>query len=116
VDVPEVPLSQIVALVRDCPTARFVLVNGDRYVGSPLGRKGSGLPANYLIEFSRMDSKPANEIGLLLANLGAGRLAFGTGMPFQYPNPALLKLEVLGVIPADKELISWRNAARWLPS
>jgi uncharacterized protein len=116
VDVPEVPLASIVTLVQACPTSRFVLLNGDRYVSSPLGRKGSGLPANYLIEISRMDSLLANEIGQLIANLGAERLVLGTGMPFQYPDPALLKLEVLAASPADKELISWRNAARWLPS
>jgi uncharacterized protein len=116
VDVPEVPLTEIVTLVQACPTSRFVLLNGDRYVSSPLGRKGSGLPANYLIEFSRMDSLLANEIGQIVANLGAERVVFGTGMPFHYSDPALLKLEVLEATPADKELISWRNSARWLPS
>jgi predicted TIM-barrel fold metal-dependent hydrolase len=116
VDVPEVPLAEIATLFRSCPASRFVLLSGDRYVSTPLGRKGSGLPANYVIEISRMDSLLANEIGQLIANLGAERLVFGTGMPFQYPDPALLKLEVLEASPADKERISWRNAARWLPS
>jgi predicted TIM-barrel fold metal-dependent hydrolase len=114
VDVPEVPLAEIVSLVQACPTARFVLLNGLQFVTTPLGRKGSGLPSNYLIEISRMDSLLANEIGQLVANLGAERLVFGTGMPFHYPDPALLKLEVLEASPEDKEKIAWRNAARWL--
>ena len=36
-------------------------------------------------------------------------------MPFNYPDPALLKLEVLAVSPEQKERIAWRNAAEWLP-
>ncbi len=116
VDVPEVPLTEIVSLIQSFPNSRFVLLNGERYVSSPLGRKGSGLPANYLIELSRMDSMLADEIGQLVANLGAERVVFGTGMPFHYPDPALLKLEVLDASPADKALISWQNVARWLPS
>jgi predicted TIM-barrel fold metal-dependent hydrolase len=61
-----------------------------------------------------MDSLLANEIGQLIANLGAERVVFGTGMPFNYPDPALLKLEVLEASREDKEKIAWRNAARWL--
>jgi hypothetical protein len=114
VDVPDVPLGEIADLVAACPDARFVLLNGQQYVNSPLGRKGGGLPSNYAIEISRMDSLLANEIGQLTANLGADRLWFGTGMPFHDPDPALLKLEVLDASREEKEAISWRNAARWL--
>jgi uncharacterized protein len=114
VDVPEVPLTEIVSLVQACPSARFVLLNGLQLVSTPLGRKRNGLPSNYRIEISRMDSLLANEIGQLVANLGAERLVFGTGMPFNYPDPALLKLEVLEASPEDKEKISWRNAVQWL--
>jgi uncharacterized protein len=115
VDVPDIPLSEIASLVQAFPKARFVLLNGLGYLSSPLGRKESGLPANYLIEISRLDSLLANEIGQLIASLGTDRLVFGTGMPFSYPDPALLKLEVLTANQEDKEKIYWRNAARWLP-
>jgi predicted TIM-barrel fold metal-dependent hydrolase len=115
VDIPEVPLAEIVSLVQACPTARFVLLNGHQYVSSPLGRKESSLPANYAIEISRLESVLDNEIGQLIAKLGAERLVFGTGMPFNYPDSTLLKLEVLEASPDDLEKISWRNAARWLP-
>jgi predicted TIM-barrel fold metal-dependent hydrolase len=114
VDVPDIGLGEIVALVQACPKAKFILLNGAQYVGSPLGRKDTGLPANYVIEISRMDSLLANEIGQLIANLGIERLVFGTGMPFSYPDPALLKLEVLAATDEDKQKISWRNAERWL--
>jgi predicted TIM-barrel fold metal-dependent hydrolase len=115
VDVPEVPLAELAALVTACPEARFVFVNGIGFVNSPLGRKGGDLPANYLIEISRMDSVLADEIGQLVANLGAERLAFGTGMPFNDPDPALLKMDVLAATGGEKEQIFGRNAARWLP-
>ena len=56
----------------------------------------------------------ANELGQLIANLGADRVVFGTGMPFNYPDPALLKLEVLDASEPDKEKIRGQNAAQWL--
>ena len=82
--------------------------------GRPLGRKNNGLPANYAIEISRLSAVLANEIGQLIANLGADRLVFGTGMPFNYPDPALVKLEVLDASEPDKEKIRSQNAASWL--
>ena len=67
-----------------------------------------------MIEISRLSAVLANEIGQLIADLGADRLVFGTGMPFNYPDPALVKLEVLGASEEDKEKIRWKNAAAWL--
>jgi len=110
-DVPDVPLAEIAALVNACPDARFILVNGAGFTGSPLGQKESQLPANYAIEISRLSAVMANEIGQLLGALGADRVVFGSGMPFNYPDPALLKLEVLTASEEDKEKIRWRNAA-----
>jgi hypothetical protein len=114
VDVPDVPLDEIVELVKVCPEVKFILVNGIGFVNSPLGRKGSGLPANYLIEISRLSALLRNEIGQLIEEVGAERLAFGTGIPFKYPDPALLKLEVLDAGEEEKEMIRWRNAAELL--
>lgn len=111
VDVPDVPLAELVDLVQACPTARFVFANGAGFVGSELGRKGNRLPGNYAIEISRLSAVLANEIGQLIANVGAERVVFGTGMPFNYPDPSLVKLEVLEASQSDKEKIRWRNAA-----
>jgi predicted TIM-barrel fold metal-dependent hydrolase len=114
VDVPDVPLGEIVALLKACPKARFILVNGLDYVNSPLGRKDSGLPSNYAIEISRLSALLADEIGQLVTTLGADRLMFGTGMPFSYPDPALAKLEVLKASNEAKEKIAGQNAVKWL--
>ncbi len=115
VDVPDVAVSELVPLVQAFPKARFVFVNGSGFAGSPLGRKDPVLPENYLIEISRLSAVLENEIGQLIANLGADRVVFGTGMPFAYPDPALLKVDVLDASPEVKEKIRWENAARWLP-
>ncbi|MCX7806175.1 MAG: amidohydrolase family protein [Planctomycetota bacterium] len=110
-DVPDVPLSDIAELAKACPGARFILVNGAGFIGSALGRRGRDAPANCFIEISRLSAVLRNELGGLLKNLGAGRLVFGTGVPFNYPDPALVKMEVLDASPAAKEKIFWRNAA-----
>jgi len=39
---------------------------------------------------------------------------FGTGMPFNYPDSALVKLEVLDANESDKEKIRSHNAMAWL--
>ena len=113
-NVPDVPLEEIVELVRAHPKARFVLLNGAGYTGSALGRKDNGLPANYAIGLSRLTALLANELGRLITNLGAERVMFGTGMPFNYLDPALVKLEVLDASEADKEKIRSQNAMTWL--
>ena len=99
VDVPDLSLDDLVALVRACPEARFLLLSGIGYARMPLGRQGSHLPANYCIEISRLTAFLDDELGALVKSLGPGRIVFGTGMPFSYPDPALLKLEVLAVSP-----------------
>jgi hypothetical protein len=113
-DVPDVPLDEIVALVKAYPKARFILLNGIGYTGSALGREENGLPANYWIEISRLTATLANEIGTLVSRLGAERVVFGTGMPFKYPDPSLVKLEVLDLTPQDREKICSANAVRLL--
>jgi predicted TIM-barrel fold metal-dependent hydrolase len=113
-NVPDVPLEEIVELVKAHPKARFLLLNGLGYTGSPLGRKDNGLPSNYAIELSRLSAVLANELGQIITNLGAERVMFGTGMPFNYPDPALVKQEVLDASEADKEKIRSQNAMAWL--
>ena len=113
-NIPDVPLAEIVELVKAHPKARFILLNGIGYTRSPLGRRDNGLPSNYAIELSRLSAVLANELGQLITNLGAERVMFGTGMPFKYPDPALVKLEVLDASEADKENIRSQNAMTWL--
>lgn len=112
VDVPDLQPSELVPLIESCPAGRFVLINGAGFAGSPLGRKSSDLPANYVVEISRLSAVLANEIGRLVSELGPDRVVFGTGMPFNSPDPALVKMEVLDVPDDVKEQIRWKTAAR----
>jgi predicted TIM-barrel fold metal-dependent hydrolase len=113
-NVPDVSLEEIVELMKAHPKARFILLNGIGYTRCPLGRKDNGLPSNYAIGLSRLSAVLANELRQLITNLGTERVMFGTGMPFNYPDPALVKLEVLEVSEADKEEIRSQNAITWL--
>ena len=114
VDVQDLTLAEIVPLVQAKPQARFILLNGAGYAGSPLGNTKGGLPANYWIEISRLSAVMTKEIAKLAGDLGADRLLFGSGMPFNPPDPSLVKMEVVDLGDSDKEKILWKNAARLL--
>ncbi len=114
VDVPDVDKDEIAGLVKAAPKAQFILMSGSGFTGSVLGRKNNGLPANYAIEICLLTALLTNELGQLLEDLGEDRLVFGTGMPFHYPDPAILKLEVLEASESVKEKIRRGNAARLL--
>jgi len=111
VDVPDLRPAELAPLVKSCPKARFVLVNGTGFAAT-LGAKAAELPANFVIEISRLSAVLANEIGQLVSRLGPDRVVFGTGMPFNSPDPALVKLEVLDLPEAVKEQIRWKTAAK----
>jgi predicted TIM-barrel fold metal-dependent hydrolase len=114
VDVPDLSLADVATLVKSCPQTRFLILNGFGYRSSPLARKSSGLPANYAIEISRLTALLDSEIGFLMKELGADRLVLGTGMPFNYPDPALLKVDVLAASREQKDQLLGGNAARML--
>jgi predicted TIM-barrel fold metal-dependent hydrolase len=114
VDVPDITAQEAIALVRAAPEATFIFGNSSGFISSALGRKENGLPANYSIEISLLSSLVGNEVGQLMENLGDERVLFGTGMPFHYPDGALLTLEVLDATAATKEKIAQGNARRLL--
>lgn len=90
------------------PQVRWMFLEG-------LGLRGEQLTAGrYVAEISRMTAVLQRSIQGLAASAGVEHLAFGTGMPFKDPVPALLKLEVLDLPRRDRERIAWRNAAALL--
>lgn len=113
VDIPDLDVAEVEPLIRACPRAKFVICNGGG-VTQTMARKDSGLPANYWVDVGRMSAVMQNALGQLVSSLGADRILLGTGMPFQYPDPALLKIEVLDIGAEDKEKIRSRNAAALL--
>jgi predicted TIM-barrel fold metal-dependent hydrolase len=99
----------IYAALAQCPETRWMWLNS-------LGLDGTRLPAEvqFLVEISRMTAVLQRNIQALIETAGPGHLAFGTGMPFKVPEPALLKLEVLDAPPDVVERIAWRNASEML--
>ncbi|MEA3402558.1 MAG: amidohydrolase family protein [Armatimonadota bacterium] len=113
-EIPDVALGEVEELVGRHPDARFALLNGIGFVGSRLGQADNELPDNYVVGISRLTALMASEVRQLLDNLGPERVAFGSGMPFKYPEPALLKVEVLEATEDEKQGIRAGNAARLL--
>lgn len=113
-DVPDVPLSDIAALARRHPAARFAVLNGLGFLSSPLVADGDGRPDNCWFEISRLPLFISGELPRLLEVVGAERLLFGTGMPFKYPDPVLLKMEKLGASRSEIRAICGDNAREFL--
>ena len=113
-EVPDVSPTDFAALIQRHPQGRFVLTEGIGLAGSPLVTDHANLPANYWIEMSRMSLYLGGDIPRLLETLGPERTLFGTGMPFKYPGPALLKLEKLQASDEAKRLIAGANALNLL--
>lgn len=114
VDVPDVDQEEIATLIRAVPQAHFVIGSGSGFVGSSLGRRGTNPSSNYSIEISLVTAVIQNELGQLLEVLGPERILFITGMPFHYPDPAILKVQATDAPAAVKELILRGNARRLL--
>ncbi len=113
-EVPDVEHSELETLLQRNSDARFVFLNGIGFTGSRLGRADGDLPDNYVIGISRLKATMDNELAALLANLGPERVVLGSGMPFKYPQPALLKVEVLDAPQEAKQAILGGNAKRLL--
>ena len=95
----------ICRLIHLRPHVRWMILNG-------VGFAGRALPpgVRFLMDVSRLTAVLERSIQGLIRAWGAERLAFGSGMPFNTPAPALLKLRILDA-PADvREAIAWRNA------
>jgi predicted TIM-barrel fold metal-dependent hydrolase len=114
VNIPDLALDDVAGLIKSCPQARFLILNGLGFRNTPLGRKTGGLTANYCLEMSRLTALLDDELGSLIRDLGGERIVFGTGMPFSYPDPALLKLQVMSAGEEDRQRIAWKNIAQWL--
>ncbi|MFH1570777.1 MAG: amidohydrolase family protein [Gemmatimonadota bacterium] len=97
------------AAVAARPKVKWMFLNA---LGVDGARLGPG--ATWLLDISRLTALLQRNIQALIAAAGAGHLAFGTGLAFKVPEPALVKLEVLDQPRLVKERIAWRNAAKLL--
>lgn len=113
-NVSDLSISDVSSAMKKCPEASFIILNGRGFQNSELVKDKDLKDRNFLIEISRMGVVLQEEIPKLISALGPSKLAFGTGIPFKYPAPALLKVQVLDAPEQIKEKIRWENAARVL--
>ncbi len=110
-NVRDLTLAEMEEIVRRCPDTTFIFTNGSGWENSQLVKDEFFASCNFLIEISRLTSVLQSSIPRLVDSLGPTKLAFGTGMPFKYPKPVLLKMELLEATENVKERIYWRNIA-----
>ncbi|MCK5804300.1 MAG: amidohydrolase family protein [Lentisphaeria bacterium] len=110
--VDDLDLGQVVRAAKSVPDVRLLFLNCLRIPVEAI--KEAGLEGRVLIDFTRMAAVLTKSIPALLESLGAGALGFGSHIPFNYPAPALIKLEIVDVSEEDRERITWRNAAAFL--
>lgn len=67
---------------------------------------------DFSVEMSRMTSVLGKNLQVMVENLGADRVLFGTGFPFKTPSPAFLKIQALDAGDAAKTQIAGMNARR----
>jgi len=107
----DLSVDDVLAAAESFPKLRLALLN---WQGFPAGKLIQvGLSARVLIDITRMAVVLQKAVPSLIESLGIHALAFGTHVPFNYPGPSLVKLEILEVAPADRERIAWRNAAEF---
>ncbi len=99
-------VDEIAAFSDRCPRATLMVLEAISARNSPL----TAPDRKILIEMSRLSSVLQKTLPALVDAAGPKRVVFGTGMPFKYPKPALMKMELLDAAEEDKERIYWRNA------
>lgn len=112
VQVPNIPPEQIASAARKVPQARLVLLD----MGAEIARLLEMLDDwhNLYADFCRAEvfSYWDFSVAWLIAKLGVDHVIFGTGMPFDVPRIARVKLEALDLQPADFDRIAGGNLAQ----
>jgi len=113
-DTPDVSLADMTALIAAHPHAKFLVTNAAGVGSSDLVTKKDDLPPNYWVDVCRPDVVYTKEAERLVEALGADRIVFGSGIPFNYPEPALVRMEVLQDLGYDVEKIGSGNISALL--
>jgi len=112
-NVSDISLSDVESAMAKFPAAKFMILSGRGFENSRLASDERLKAADFLVDISRMGVVLQEEIPRLINLLGESKLAFGTCIPFSYPAPALLKIQLLGCH-KNVEMIKWENASRYL--
>lgn len=113
-DTPDVSLADIAKAIAAHPNAKFLVTNAIGAGASDLVLRKDELPANYWIDICRPDVVYTKEAERLVEALGEERIVFGSGIPFNYPEPAIIRMEVLRDLGYDVAKIGYGNIAALL--
>jgi uncharacterized protein len=101
--VGEVAVAELASLIQSAPRTTIVL--NSLKVEHALALLEAGLPLDQVyLDINAMDM-PFDGLGSLVHTHGAGRLVFGSQMPFLYPEAALMLVEHAGLSTADADAI-----------
>ncbi len=102
------------AVAAACPDTSFIILNALGLESSAMFGCNRDGGRQVMTDISRMTAVMGNNMGVMIERYGPGSLVFGTGIPFNYPRPALLKMEVLQADAAAKQAIYHGNLERLL--
>jgi len=114
IDAPDVNLNELAALIAAHEATTFVVSNALGCMGSDLVTRKDQMPANYVVDICRPDVVYGKDALRLIDALGEQAIVFGSCIPFNYPEPALVRMEVLAALGYDVDAIGYANAARVL--
>lgn len=112
IDAPDVDPNAVARLVAARPEARFLVTNA-LGLGDLLTKKDD-LPRNYWVDICRPDAVYGRGALSLIDALGIDRIIFGSGIPFNYPEPATARLDVLQKAGYDVQMIASGNVTALL--
>lgn len=113
-DTPDVNLNEFAALAAAHPQTNFLVSNAAGVGGSDFVTKRADMPANYWVDMCRPDVVYTQELERLVEALGDDRIVFGACLPFCYPEPAIVRMEVLRETGFDVDKIGSGNVAQLL--
>jgi len=103
----------VATALKPLPELKVILLNWQGLDGNKI--REAGLAKRILIDMTRLSVTLRKEVPKLIDVLGVRAIGFGTHIPMAYPGPALVKLQIRGLLsPADRERIAWRNATEFL--
>ncbi|MCH7875728.1 MAG: hypothetical protein IH965_10575 [Gemmatimonadetes bacterium] len=111
---PQLPAAAIRFGVRQHPDVRILVSNADRAF---IEEVHFGLTpveaARVLWDIGWVWGPPEDHLRTLIETVGLERFVFGTGMPLRIPDGAVAKLDLLDLVPEERELITAGNLRSW---
>jgi uncharacterized protein len=109
-DAKRTAADRIAAAVKANPKVKFIIQNATGWDLGPFFADGAFKEREFVFDIARMDGVMWKHIPQVMEKLGAGHLAFGTGLPMSYAAPALIRMAVMEASEEAKEKVAWRNA------